>query len=226
MHRRGCSTGALGSASRSPALDGSAQVRRLLSSRCIGVGSFTSGFAGAAVVGVTSTEGTSIGAAVSAAPLGVPTPLVVSASKITRHAGSTDAGSAFQRDRIRGHPGVRAEIEGSVVLTRASIRRRAVGPARGCDLERQLAQRPPLRVERWLETFEPDVLCLQETKLADDASLMTFQSLGYETLHHGGADGMGWRSCRRSDSRIRSPVSATAASPTRMPASRATCGGA
>ena len=25
------------------------------------------------------------------------------------------------------------------------------------------------RVERWLEMFEPDVLCLQETKLADDA---------------------------------------------------------
>lgn len=42
------------------------------------------------------------------------------------------------------------------------------------------------RVERWLETFEPDVLCLQETKLADDAfPAMTFQSLGYETLHHG-----------------------------------------
>lgn len=42
------------------------------------------------------------------------------------------------------------------------------------------------RVERWLEAFEPDVLCLQETKLSDDAfPAMAFQSMGYETLHHG-----------------------------------------
>lgn len=42
------------------------------------------------------------------------------------------------------------------------------------------------RVERWLEAFEPDVLCLQETKLSDDAfPAMTFQAMGYETLHHG-----------------------------------------
>ena len=42
------------------------------------------------------------------------------------------------------------------------------------------------RVERWLQTFEPDVLCLQETKLADDAfPAMAFQALGYDSLHHG-----------------------------------------
>ncbi|GJM37368.1 MAG: exodeoxyribonuclease III [Acidimicrobiales bacterium] len=42
------------------------------------------------------------------------------------------------------------------------------------------------RVERWLQTFEPDVLCLQETKLADDAfPALTFEALGYETFHHG-----------------------------------------
>ena len=33
---------------------------------------------------------------------------------------------------------------------------------------------------------QPDVLCLQETKLADDAfPALTFQALGYESAHHG-----------------------------------------
>ena len=42
------------------------------------------------------------------------------------------------------------------------------------------------RVQRWLEMFEPDVLCLQETKLADEAfPAMTFEALGYESFHHG-----------------------------------------
>ncbi len=42
------------------------------------------------------------------------------------------------------------------------------------------------RVERWLQTFQPDVLCLQETKLADDAvPALAFEALGYETFHHG-----------------------------------------
>jgi len=42
------------------------------------------------------------------------------------------------------------------------------------------------RVERWLKNFEPDVLCLQETKLSNDAfPALTFEALGYETLHHG-----------------------------------------
>jgi exodeoxyribonuclease-3 len=42
------------------------------------------------------------------------------------------------------------------------------------------------RVERWLATFEPDIACLQETKLADDAfPALTFEALGYESFHHG-----------------------------------------
>ena len=42
------------------------------------------------------------------------------------------------------------------------------------------------RVERWLQVFEPDVLCLQETKLANDAfPALAFEALGYESLHHG-----------------------------------------
>ena len=36
------------------------------------------------------------------------------------------------------------------------------------------------RVEEWLEQVQPDVLCMQETKLADDAfPALTFQGLGY-----------------------------------------------
>jgi exodeoxyribonuclease III len=42
------------------------------------------------------------------------------------------------------------------------------------------------RVEQWLADFRPDVVCLQETKLADDAfPALTFQALGYESFHHG-----------------------------------------
>lgn len=42
------------------------------------------------------------------------------------------------------------------------------------------------RVEEWLAAARPDVLCLQETKLADDAfPALTFSSLGYESVHHG-----------------------------------------
>jgi exodeoxyribonuclease III len=42
------------------------------------------------------------------------------------------------------------------------------------------------RVEEWLTDTEPDVLCVQETKLADAAfPAMTFQALGYEAVHHG-----------------------------------------
>ena len=40
------------------------------------------------------------------------------------------------------------------------------------------------RVEEWLGYAQPDVLCLQETKLADTAfPAMAFQSLGYESAH-------------------------------------------
>jgi exodeoxyribonuclease-3 len=41
-------------------------------------------------------------------------------------------------------------------------------------------------VERWLERAAPDVLLLQETKLADDdVPEMPFRMAGYELLHHG-----------------------------------------
>ena len=42
------------------------------------------------------------------------------------------------------------------------------------------------RVEEWLTQAQPDVVCLQETKLTDDAfPTMSFQLLGYESAHHG-----------------------------------------
>lgn len=42
------------------------------------------------------------------------------------------------------------------------------------------------RVEEWLQYAQPDVLCMQETKMADAAfPTMTFNALGYESAHHG-----------------------------------------
>jgi exodeoxyribonuclease-3 len=42
------------------------------------------------------------------------------------------------------------------------------------------------RVESWLADLQPDIVCLQETKLADDAfPALTFQAMGYESFHHG-----------------------------------------
>lgn len=42
------------------------------------------------------------------------------------------------------------------------------------------------RVEEWLADVQPDVLCLQETKLADDAfPALAFAAMGYEAAHHG-----------------------------------------
>ncbi len=42
------------------------------------------------------------------------------------------------------------------------------------------------RVEEWLADVQPDVLCMQETKLAHDAfPSLTFAGLGYESVHHG-----------------------------------------
>jgi exodeoxyribonuclease-3 len=42
------------------------------------------------------------------------------------------------------------------------------------------------RVEEWLGYAQPDVLCLQETKLADTAfPHLAFAGLGYESVHHG-----------------------------------------
>ena len=42
------------------------------------------------------------------------------------------------------------------------------------------------RVEEWLAYAKPDVLCMQETKLADDAfPALAFSALGYDAVHHG-----------------------------------------
>ena len=42
------------------------------------------------------------------------------------------------------------------------------------------------RVEEWIGYAQPDVLCLQETKLADAAfPHMAFSALGYDSAHHG-----------------------------------------
>lgn len=42
------------------------------------------------------------------------------------------------------------------------------------------------RVEEWLGQVEPDVVCLQETKLADAAfPMLSFQALGYDAAHFG-----------------------------------------
>ena len=42
------------------------------------------------------------------------------------------------------------------------------------------------RVEEWVDYAEPDVLCLQETKLSDATfPTMAFSALGYESAHHG-----------------------------------------
>ena len=42
------------------------------------------------------------------------------------------------------------------------------------------------RVEEWLAYAQPDVLCMQETKLADGAfPAMAFEALGYQSAHHG-----------------------------------------
>jgi exodeoxyribonuclease III len=48
-----------------------------------------------------------------------------------------------------------------------------------------LNKRQP-RVEEWLGYAEPDVLCLQETKLSDDAfPQLAFGALGYDAVHYG-----------------------------------------
>jgi exodeoxyribonuclease-3 len=42
------------------------------------------------------------------------------------------------------------------------------------------------RLEEWLTIARPDVVCLQETKLADEAfPSMAFATLGYDAVHHG-----------------------------------------
>jgi exodeoxyribonuclease III len=42
------------------------------------------------------------------------------------------------------------------------------------------------RVEQWLTDMQPDILCMQETKLSDEAfPSLTFMSMGYEAAHFG-----------------------------------------
>lgn len=42
------------------------------------------------------------------------------------------------------------------------------------------------RVEEWIRRVNPNVVCLQETKLSDDAfPALVFRELGYETVHNG-----------------------------------------
>ncbi|MCY4104304.1 MAG: exodeoxyribonuclease III [bacterium] len=54
------------------------------------------------------------------------------------------------------------------------------------------------RVEPWLAAVEPDVLCMQETKLAtEDFPHMAFEALGYECVHHGEGRWNGVAVCSR-----------------------------
>ena len=42
------------------------------------------------------------------------------------------------------------------------------------------------RVEEWLGYADADIVCLQETKLSDDAfPQLSFAALGYDAVHHG-----------------------------------------
>ncbi len=42
------------------------------------------------------------------------------------------------------------------------------------------------KVEQWLADIQPDILCMQETKLSDEAfPALAFMGMGYETAHHG-----------------------------------------
>ncbi len=67
-----------------------------------------------------------------------------------------------------------------------SARLRSVGLVRIATWNvNSLKQRLP-RVEAWLAEVQPDVLCMQETKLTDAAfPALAFAALGYESVHHG-----------------------------------------
>jgi exodeoxyribonuclease-3 len=42
------------------------------------------------------------------------------------------------------------------------------------------------RIEQWLADISPDVLCMQETKIADEAfPQLTLEAMGYSAAHHG-----------------------------------------
>ena len=91
-------------------------------------------------------------------------------------------------------------------------------------------QRVP-RLLPWLDERQPDVVCLQETKLADDAFAELLgdelADRGYEVAAHGEPPGTAWRSSRASGSRTSCPGS-PAAPGFPHPEARAvaaTCGG-
>ena len=71
-------------------------------------------------------------------------------------------------------------------------------------------------VEQWLERAEPDVLLMQETKLADEqVPGLPFQAAGYEVAHHGEGRWNGVAIASRvGHRRSWSPTSATARSAT------------
>ena len=76
------------------------------------------------------------------------------------------------------------------------------------------------RVEEWLADVEPDVVCMQETKLADDAfppRLRRAWATRRPTTARAG--GTGWPSCPVSASTTSSSTSPTAATPTPRPGS-------
>ena len=83
------------------------------------------------------------------------------------------------------------------------------------------------RIEEWLAEVQPDVVCMQETKLADDAfPALTFEALGYETAHYGQGQWNGVAILSRSGSTTSSPTSRPGIEPD--PDARiitATCGG-
>ena len=74
------------------------------------------------------------------------------------------------------------------------------------------------RVEQWLADVAPDVVCMQETKLADDAfPQLAFQALGYESAHHGEGRWNGVAILSRRASTTCRSASPTATSPTPRP---------
>ena len=76
------------------------------------------------------------------------------------------------------------------------------------------------KVEWWLKRARPDVLLLQETKLADqDAPLLAFSMAGYDFVHHGEGrwNGVAIAARQGLGSAAPSRTSASAACATRAP---------
>lgn len=83
------------------------------------------------------------------------------------------------------------------------------------------------RVQEWIADVRPDVLCMQETKLAEDAfPHLAFEELGYESVHHGQGqwNGVAIVSRRGLDDPVRGFADGDPADPEARLVS-ATCGG-